>query len=353
MPFTVPAFAKIRDDLLRDLKNQLPDADIGPDSDYFIRATSVASAVEGLYQHQAWIVRQIFPDTADREYLELHARTRGLTRKAAVAAQGQISVAGTPGAAVPSGLTAKLGEQTYVTTQAGVIDANGVATVTAVARTPGMAGNASANAVVELTAAPSGVNSQATIVTMTGGVDEESDSELLARLLELIRRPPAGGNKYDYRRWAMEVPGVTAAFVYPLRRGLGTVDVVITSAGALPSAATITAVQDHIDDVRPVTAKNSLVLAPTLKVVDVNVAVQLSGITLAVAQAHIEAALGAYFNQLAPGETAIKSRIEALVSDLSGVVDRAVTLPVANVVPTVDASLVEWVRLGTVTVGAL
>lgn len=353
MPFTVPAFAKIRDDLLRDLKNQLPDADVGPDSDYFIRATSVASAVEGLYQHQTWIVRQIFPDTADREYLELHARTRGLTRKAAVAAQGQISVAGTPGAAVPTGLTGKLGDQTYATTQAGVIDANGVATVTAVASTAGTAGNATASAVVELTAAPSGVTSQATIVTMTGGVDEESDGELLARLLELIRRPPAGGNQYDYRRWAMEVAGVTAAFVYPLRRGLGTVDVVITSAGALPSATTITAVQDYIDDVRPVTAKNSLVLAPTLKVVNVNVSVQLSEITLAVAQAQIEAALGTYFNQLAPGETAIKSRIEALVSDLSGVVDRAVTLPAANVVPTVDASMVEWVRLGTVTVGAL
>lgn len=353
MPFIVPAFAKIRDDLLRDLKNQLPDADVGPDSDYFIRATSVASAVEGLYQHQAWIVRQIFPDTADREYLELHARTRGLTRKVAVAAQGQISVAGTPGAAVATGLTAKLGDQTYVTTLAGVIDVNGVATVTAVASTAGTAGNASANATVELTAAPSGVTSQATIVTMTGGVDEESDGELLARLLELIRRPPAGGNKYDYRRWAMEVSGVTAAFVYPLRRGLGTVDVVITSAGALPSAATITAVQDHIDDVRPVTAKNSLVLAPTLNVVDVAVSVQLSGITLAMAQAQIEAALGTYFNQLAPGETAIKSRIEALVSDLSGVVDRAVTLPAANVVPTVDAGMVEWVRLGTVTVVAL
>ncbi|BBF86268.1 phage FluMu protein gp47 [Aquitalea magnusonii] len=353
MPFTVPAFSTIRDALLRDLKNQLPDADVGPDSDYFIRATSVASAVEGLYQHQAWIVRQIFPDTADREYLELHARTRGLTRKVAVASQGQISVAGTPGAAVPSGLTAKLGDLTYVTTQAGVIDANGVATVTAVASTVGTAGNASANAVVELTAAPSGVTSQATIVNMTGGVDEESDGELLARLLELIRRPPAGGNKYDYRRWAMEVAGVTAAFVYPLRRGLGTVDVVITSAGALPSATTITAVQDYIDDVRPVTAKNSLVLAPTLKVVNVTVSVQLSGITLAVAQAQIEAALGIYFNQLAPGEAAIKSRIEALVSDLSGVVDRAVTLPAANVVPTVDASMVEWVRLGTVTVVAL
>ncbi|KZE34188.1 baseplate J/gp47 family protein [Crenobacter luteus] len=353
MPFTVPAFATIRDALLRDLKNQLPDADTGPDSDYFVRATSVASAVEGLYQHQAWIVRQIFPDTADREYLELHARVRGLTRKAAVAAQGTLRLTGTPGAALPSGLVAKRNGLAYTTTQGGVIGADGTATVTVVAATAGTAGNTPAGASVELSATPYGVSGQATLLAMSGGVDAESDAELLARLLELIRRPPAGGNRYDYQRWALEVPGVSAAFVYPLRRGLGTVDVVITSAGSLPSAATLTAVQDHIDDVRPVTAKNCLVLAPTLKVVDVSVSVQLSGTTLAVAQAQIEAALTTYFNQLAPGETAIKSRIEALVSDLSGVVDRAVTLPAANVVPTVDASMVEWVRLGTVTVGAL
>ncbi|WP_293766567.1 baseplate J/gp47 family protein, partial [uncultured Aquitalea sp.] len=203
MPFIVPSFAKIRDDLLRDLKNQLPDADVGPDSDFFIRATSVASAVEGLYQHQAWIVRQIFPDTADREYLELHARTRGLSRKAAVAAQGFIAVTGTPGAAVPTGLTAKLGSMSYVTTHAGVIDANGTASVAATAGVAGIAGNVEGSVAGELMAAPPGVTSQAAIVNMRGGVEEESDSELLARLLELIRRPPAGGNKYDYRRWAM------------------------------------------------------------------------------------------------------------------------------------------------------
>ncbi|WP_337050269.1 baseplate J/gp47 family protein, partial [Serratia fonticola] len=73
------------------------------------------------------------------------------------------------------------------------------------------------------------------------GTDDESDKSLLARLLELIRRPPAGGNKYDYHRWAMDVPGVTAAYVYPLRRGLGTVDVVITSGNDLPSPATVAA----------------------------------------------------------------------------------------------------------------
>ena len=353
MPFTVPAFASIRDALLRDIKNQLPDADTGADSDYFIRATSVASAVEGLYQHQTWIVRQIFPDTADREYLELHARVRGLSRKPAVAAQGVLQVTGTPGAALSAGLTARLGEQSYVTTRAAAIDAAGKASVAIAAASAGTVGNVGIDTTVELTAAPSGVSSQAVLHDMTGGVDEESDSELLARLLELIRRPPAGGNKYDYRRWAMEVAGVSAAYVYPLRRGLGTVDVVITAGGALPSDATLAAVQAHIDDLRPVTARNSLVLAPTPKTIDIDIRVSLSGLTLPAAQAQIQTALAGYFNQLSPGDSVIRSRIEALVSDLPGVVDRAIVQPTANVVPLVDAGKVEWVRLGNVTVGAL
>lgn len=350
MPFTIPSFSSIRDALLRDLKNQLPDADVGPDSDYFIRATSVASAVEGLYQHQAWIVRQIFPDTADREYLELHARLRGLSRKTAVAAKGSIRITGMPGTAFASGLAAKRGDLSYITTQSGVIDATGHATVAAAASTVGTVGNVVADSVVELTAAPSGISSQAAIVTMTGGVDDESDSELLARLLELIRRPPAGGNKYDFRRWAMEVPGVTAAYVYPLRRGLGTVDVVVTSAGGMPSADTVAAVQSHIDDQRPVTAKNFMALAPTQRVYEADIAVQLSGLSLAAAESKIEEALRQYDGQIAPAETAIKSRIEAIVSNIAGVTDRVVTLPAGNVVPVVDATRIEWVRLGAVNV---
>lgn len=58
---------------------------------------------------------------------------------------------------------------------------------------------------------------------------DESDSELLARLLDYIRRPPAGGNQYDYVKWALEMSNVKAAYCFPLAQGLGTVDVVIVA----------------------------------------------------------------------------------------------------------------------------
>ncbi len=57
----------------------------------------------------------------------------------------------------------------------------------------------------------------------------ETDSAYLARLLDLIRRPPAGGNKYDYVKWALSVDNVAAAYCFPLAQGLGTVDVVLVA----------------------------------------------------------------------------------------------------------------------------
>lgn len=353
MPFTVPTFLDIRTALLRDIANLLPEADTGPDSDFFVRSSSVASAVEGLYQHQSWIVRQIFPDTADSEYLELHARVRGLSRKPAVSAAGLVRFTGMPGTTVPLGQAFRTDSQLYVTTATGVLDSSGQIDLPASAQIAGTDGNLEPDTVVDLSAVPAGIDSQATIIEMTGGTAQETDAALLARLLELIRRPPAGGNKYDYRRWALEVPGVSAAYVYPLRRGLGTVDVVITADGDLPSMETIAAVQTHIDEMRPVTAKDCLVLAPTPLPVDILVKVSLTGLTLAQATQQIETLLGGYFGLLAPGETALRSRIEALISDMSGVVDRVLINPATNIIPTVDERLIEWPQLGAVEVQLL
>ncbi len=57
----------------------------------------------------------------------------------------------------------------------------------------------------------------------------ETDSAYLARLLDYIRRPPAGGNKFDYEKWAKDVDNISAAYCIPLAQGLGTVDVVVVA----------------------------------------------------------------------------------------------------------------------------
>ncbi|WP_437890881.1 baseplate J/gp47 family protein [Phytobacter sp. V91] len=233
------------------------------------------------------------------------------------------------------------------------MDSEGNGTVAASFSTAGVAGNTTAVASGTFTSTPVGFDSTVIISAMSGGTDQESDAELLARLLDVIRRAPAGGNKYDYRRWAMSVDGVTAAYVYPLRRGLGTVDVVITSANGLPSAEIIAATQAYIDDVRPVTAKNCLVLGPTFKTVDLVIQVSLDGVTLDAATTEITAAVTEYINKLPPGDPFIRSQAEMLISAVTGVVDRVIVSPATNVVPDVSESVVEWIRVGTIVVSHL
>lgn len=353
MPFTSPTFDEIRQNILRDIVNLLPDADTGDDSDYYIRASSVASVATGIYQHQAWIVRQIFPDTADTEYLEWHCRIRDIYRKSQTTATGLISVTGEVNAAAAAGYVINRGTLSYTTTAAVTIGADGTASVEAIAGQSGAAGNTLTAVSGIFASTPAGFDSTVTIGIMGGGTDQETDAEMLVRLLDVIRRPPAGGNKYDYKRWAMSVDGVTGAYVYPLRRGLGTVDVVITSAAGMPSAEILLDTQTYIDSVRPVTAKNSLILAPTFKVVDLHIQVSLDGITLAGATTAIQDSLTNYINGLTPGDAFIRSQAEMLISEVTGVIDRSVISPTGNVLPTVDDTVVEWMRAGNITVSLL
>ncbi len=350
MPYTTPDYLAIRDAILRDVANQIPGANVNADGDYAIRANAVAAAIEGLYQHQQWMARQILPDTADSDFLERWASLYGLSRLVASAATGSVDFSGTPATAVPIGTEVRtVAGVAYQTTAPGVLSGGGTATIAAQAVAAGAAGNIADNTALTLTSAPAGVDSTALSGAMTGGADAESDAELLTRLLTRIQLPPHGGAAHDYLAWALSVPGVAAAYVYPSRRGLGTVDVVITADGGLPGAPLIAAVQAVIDAERPVTA-DALVFGPTAVPVAVTGILTLaSGYLLADVSAAIATALAAYFATLKPGDTVYLNRIRAVISDTAGVVDFVLSAPAANVTTLVDDTHTQLATLGAIT----
>ena len=347
MPFVTPDFQAIRDGILRDVANQLPGANVALDGDYAIRANATGAAIEGLYQHQQWLSRQILPDTADLDFLVRHANLRGLTLKSATAATGTITFTGTAGSPVPIATEAKTADGTaYVTTAAAVIGAGGSVTIAAQASMSGASGNQAAGTTLTLTAAPSGVLSTAAIASMTGGTDVESNASRLSRLLFVLRNPPCGGAAHDYYSWAMNVSGVTAAYVYSNRRGLGTTDVIILTSGGIPDAALVTAAQSYIDTQRPVQA-DFLVFAPSSVAINVAASLTLAaGYTLASVGTAINTSLAAYFNSLKPGDTVYLNRIRAIISDTPGVVDFNLTAPAGNVAAIVDATHTQLATLG-------
>lgn len=343
---------QIRAQYLRDLQNMAPAAHVHPGSDNHARATALAALAEGQYQHQEWVLRQAFAHTADPAYLERHCAMYGIQRKPGAAAGGRVSVRGKAGTRLPLGLTVQYEGRLYRTLQEAVIS-SGTAELPCQAVAVGAAYNLPAHTVVRLQSAPAGAEAEATVVQMIGGTDTEGDAALLARLLSRLRRPPAGGNAHDYYRWAMEVPGVEQAFVYPLRRGLGTVDVAVLTAAGLPSPQVVKAVQDYIDERRPVTAKHSLVLSPTAVPVSIRAQVSLlPGYTLEAVKAQIEQALRDYFAKLKPGEAVYKSHIEGVITLAAGVRDRVVSAPAGNTEATVTPQL-QWLTFGGLELGTL
>ncbi|MBS9777204.1 MAG: baseplate J/gp47 family protein [Gammaproteobacteria bacterium] len=351
MAFTIPSFDRIRTDILRDLKSLNPDVDTAPDSDYYVRASSIASCASGQYAHQAWIVRQIFPDTADSEFLELHCALRHIFRKSATASTAIVTFKGAAKAAIPKGTEIKANNAAVIfTTLKTVRTTNiGVATVSAISNTNGIAANIVAQKGTCLSA-PSGIDSTVELSDAVGATNEEPDASLLARLLSRLRRPPAGGNANDYKQWALSIDGVDDTYIYPLRRGAGTVDIAITAADGLPSVATIKACQDYIDSVRPVTAKGALVLAPEIVNIDISYKAIFQGAS-DVVKVNVTRALAEYFATIKPNDSLVLSKINAVISDTTGVVDHLLVQPNSNVNNATNRII--WYKLGNVSSGAL
>ncbi|NUH54010.1 baseplate J/gp47 family protein, partial [Citrobacter portucalensis] len=135
-----------------------------------------------------------------------------------------------------------------------------------------------------------------------------------------------------------------------LRRGKGTVDVAITSANDLPSQELINAVLAHIEDVRPVTAKDTMVLAPTKKAVDFVVRIRTSGLTIEQIKPQITEVITDFMNRLEPGQELIVSQLETQISLISGVTDRKIITPDGNVKAVINESTWEWLRPGNIDI---
>jgi uncharacterized phage protein gp47/JayE len=122
-----------------------------------------------------------------------------------------------------------------------------------------------------------GVDSEVGVVSMDGGVDDETDDELRERVLLRIRQPPMGGAAIDYVHWALAVPGVTRAWPYPLEMGMGTItvrfmmDSLRDDRDGFPVATDIERVADYLDKVRPVAIKDIFVEPPLRQSVNVEI----------------------------------------------------------------------------------
>lgn len=298
-----------------------------------VLARAVAGASHMLHGHLDYIAREANPATAI-DTLPLWAAVWGVKRKDAQFAVRTVNLVGTVnGTPLPAGTIFNRADGVQYSVNAEVLIAAGVASAAVTAVEPGELGNCAAGTVLSLVNPIAGINSAATVTADPGtdGTEVEGKDSLRARLLSRIQQPPHGGNKSDYEAWALEVPGVTRAWVYPLYLGPGTIGITFVrdddSPSTIPSAGEVAAVQAHIDEVRPVTA-TPIVFAPVEVAVPLSVAVVPN--TQAVKDA-VTAELSDFFKrESAPGGTIYWSRMDEAISLAQGETSHQLMIPAPN-----------------------
>ncbi len=351
MSFDRPTLTELITRIKADIESRLIDADASLRRTLLgILATVEAGSVHGLYGYLDWIADQVMPDTAETEQLARWATIWGKQRKQASAAAGPITCMGTDGSVIAEGTVWTRADDVEFQVTADAIIEDGTATVAVEAVEAGADGNTDGGTRLSLSTSISGVQSTAVASDLSGGADEESDANLRSRVLSRIRQAPHGGANFDYEAWALEISGVTRAWVYPLEMGVGTVTVRIMTDdktdNGIPDDDTVEAVQSYIDNERPVTAE-VYVVAP--EPVALNMTINISPNTVAV-QAAVEEELAALLRDEAePGTTILISHLREAISIATGEADHALVTPTADV----ELSTGEIAVPGTITWGDL
>ena len=240
--------------IYEDMKGRLQEAgNLAEGSFALDNLAAVAAELERLEELGIeYMPNRFFPTLAWGEDLTVAAENFGVTRREAAPARVELTLTGEPGTAITPEMKAAAGELIY-TCAAGEIGEDGKGMVTAVCDTPGAGGNVPAGAIGELVTAYAGIDSVTNEAAAYGGMDEESDEDLLRRVRARWENPSTGGNRGDYLRWALSVPGVSRAKVRT--PGPGQVEVHILAAGNSEAGEALVAeVTEYIEAQRPLGA---------------------------------------------------------------------------------------------------
>lgn len=348
MAYSIKTFYEIHELIVQEIRNSTG-LTIPFDSDASIRADGTASVVEGLYHHQAYIQKQLFIATADEPYLYMHAEELDLPRLGGTQASGTVTAISNVDLTISSGSKLTDGKSHYWSIATNVVlTANMPAVVNVVADQAGASWNFSGSSLLWVSP-QAGLNGTATNVSIGNGSDQEELEDWRARLLERKKLGLSRDREADLVSFMDGIAGVQHIYVYPKRRGLGSLDVAITAVGnppTLPSQPLLNAAQAALDSYAGFWA-DCRVYSPTEQFIHVSAIVSGVSVNLNL----VEQVIRDYFAELAPADTYQAAILIGRIVALPNVTDVTLT-PSSNVVPTVDWMNTNWLRLGTLSVSA-
>lgn len=283
------------------------------------------------------VVKLILPEFSYGEFLDGHARRNGMSRRAATASSGELTITGAPNTVIPAGSlfsTAAVNDEPsvdYRTMNAATIPASGSVKIDVECTQTGTAGNATENTIILVASRITGITAVTNEAPLTGGTEAEDDESLIARIVEFDKSQGENyvGSATDYKRWATSVSGVGNATIIPAQDTSGLVTIILTDANGDPATEQLcTSVYNYImspdnpDERRAPINALLKVEAPSTMQISIKATVELDEeATLEAVKAAYAAQLALYL-QVAMGEGEIKySRVAAALASVEGASD--------------------------------
>lgn len=269
--------------------------------------------------------------------MEDHASTRGLVRRSATQASGELTITGAEGTEIPAGTmftTASVDDEPaveFVTTEYAKIGTEGLVKVEILAVAAGKIGNVPANTIVLKANKINGISGCTNEEEITGGTEQETVESLQSRINEYDAMQGISfvGSPSDYKRWAQSVDGVGKAIIIEAQDDTGLVTIVLTDANGAPANETLRDdVYNYImrpdapsERLAPVNAYLSVVPPETI-VLNVTATIELEEAAIIDdVKENILASLKSYLVEAAEAHEIRWTKVGSIISKVPGVAD--------------------------------
>ncbi len=348
MAYTYNEILERMNDKFEELSGYSPDRV----SDTGIRLKLLAGEIYSLGTEIDVIKKQMFPHTATGEYLDRHARQRGLSRiKGNKAAGFVVFRLDTPldhDITIPRGTVCSNadGSLRYVTVNDDTIPREtSYKLIECEAQDSGERYNLGRGSVTVIMTYFSVGLSITNATSFIGGTDDESDEELRERIAQSYLNTPNGANEEFYIELAKSADGIQSATV--TKTSAGNLTVCVGGAGDVPSNADYENVRTLLNTHRPF-GINLTVTRPELVTVNVTAEIDIkNGFNANEVIANATISMTNFFNRLSVGENVKLAAIGKALYETNGVDN----YDLGNMAD-VSISQSQLAKLGTVTITA-
>ncbi|MEM9488419.1 MAG: baseplate J/gp47 family protein [Myxococcota bacterium] len=282
MTYKPRTLAELEQDALASARERIPEASWSKGTDNRARLSLNATMAWHLQADVGRVERDLLPDTASEAGLLRWGKILELPRNGATVAgrDRALRVRGVPGSSVSNGTTLVY-EPTgalYQVTEDTVIPSAGSVDVDIVSITTGSMARLDAGEVLTFEAAPGGIMTEAQLqLDLLGGLDIEPLESYRMRVIRRFKESGALVTSIDWQAAAERLSTVDAAYVYPMRAGLGTLDIAVLRAGRgavrVLTDAELLEVRAYLDARRMTSMRGFRVLSVAIQPVDIEIAI--------------------------------------------------------------------------------